>query len=63
MKHLSYFYPNQLKDFDYYSNNISSLGSQLQKNQFAIVQYALKADKNGLSYNKYPYSWTMNQNL
>lgn len=63
MKQLSYYYPGVLNQFNAYSNNISVLGSQLQKNQFSLVQYALKAEGNGLSYKVNTLSWTINQNL
>ncbi len=62
MKHLSYFYGDILKEYDYYSDNITQLSSQLQKNQFVLVQYALNAKDNKLTYNKNPLSWTINQN-
>ena len=46
-----------------YSNNITSLSSQLQKNQFALVQYALNAKDNKLTYSKNSLSWNINQNF
>jgi hypothetical protein len=39
------------------------LSSQLQKKHFSIVQYALAAENNGLTYKKNALSWTINQNL
>jgi hypothetical protein len=63
MKHLAYFYPTQMNEFQQYSNNISTLSSYLQKNQFSLVQYGLQANDNKLTYNKNPLSWTINQNF
>jgi hypothetical protein len=63
MKHLSHFYPAQINEFQQYSNNISTLSSDLQKNQFSLVQYGLQAKENKLTYSKNPLSWTINQNF
>lgn len=63
IKHLAYYYPNILNEFDMYSENITKLSSSLQKNQFELVQYALSANDGKLTYKTNPLSWTINQNL